>query len=136
MSAAARGYRMNDQIVSNPLLFRTAMEVLRDAEAPLNVQNVLRHVSERITLTPHWLERYKSGQARWDVAIRFFTGDAATLGWITKRGGWAITEAGIEVLDSYPTPYELYAELYRTQFEGQGETSPSPALTASDRRPG
>ena len=43
--------------------------------------------------------------------MRFHSGDAATIGWMTKRGGWAITEAGIEALDAYPTPDYLYSEL-------------------------
>src|SRR5215470_5601604 len=108
---------MNDQTVRNALLFQTTMEVLRDASGPLKVQDVLREVSERVTLTPHWLERYRSGQARWDVGIRFFTGDAATLGWITKRGGWTITEAGIEALEALPNADDLYAELNRRYRE-------------------
>jgi 5-methylcytosine-specific restriction protein B len=103
--------------VSYPVLFRAAMEVLRDASRPLAVQDVLHQVSQRVPLTPHWLDRYRSGQARWDVGIRFLTGDAATIGWMTKRDGWAITEAGIEALDSYPTADELYAELYRRYRE-------------------
>ena len=31
--------------------------------------------------------------------MRFKSGDAATVGWMTKRGDWAITEAGIEALE-------------------------------------
>ena len=44
--------------------------------------------------------------------MRFKSGDAATVGWITKRGDWAITEAGIEALGSYPMPIDLYRELH------------------------
>ena len=36
---------------------------------------------------------------------------------MTKRGGWAITEAGIEALETYPTPDELFAELNRRYRE-------------------
>ena len=42
---------------------------------------------------------------------------AATIGWMTKRGGWAITEAGIEALDTYPSPEELFSELNRRYQE-------------------
>ncbi len=44
--------------------------------------------------------------------MRFSSGDAATVGWMTKRGDWAITEAGIEALDTYSTPIALYRELH------------------------
>jgi len=49
--------------------------------------------------------------------LGFHTGGAATVGWITKRNGWAITEAGIEALESYPTPDEMLAELNRLYRE-------------------
>lgn len=64
------------------------------ATGPLLVREVLREVSERVTLTPYELARYRGGQGRWDVAVRFLTGDATTLGWMSKLGGWTLTEAG------------------------------------------
>ena len=36
---------------------------------------------------------------------------------MTKRGGWAITEAGIEALHDYPGPDELFSELNRRYQE-------------------
>ena len=93
------------------------MEVLRDAPGPLPVQDVLGEVAKRIALTPFELGRYDSGQARWAVTVRFTTGEAATLGMDDEAGGWAITEAGIEALDTYPTPDELLAELHRRYRE-------------------
>jgi 5-methylcytosine-specific restriction enzyme B len=98
-------------------LLRTALEVLRDAGGPLQVRQVLDAVAGRVELTPDELGRYDSGQPRWDVAVRFFTGDAATLGWMTKRGGWAITEAGLEALETYPGTDELFSELQRRYRE-------------------
>ena len=59
----------------------------------------------------------RSGSSRWETALQFHSGDAATVGWITKRGGWAITEAGLEALDTYPTAGELYSELNRRYRE-------------------
>ena len=37
-----------------------------------------------------------------DRAVGFHTGDAATVGWASKLGGWSITDAGIEALETYP----------------------------------
>jgi 5-methylcytosine-specific restriction protein B len=101
---------MDRPTASNPLLLWTAMVVLRDAGHPLEGREVLSRMAEWLTLTPHWLEQYKSGQVRWEVGVQFFTGDAATIGWMTKLGGWAITEAGLEALETFASPEELYAE--------------------------
>lgn len=108
---------MPEVTVRGGLLLQTALEVLRGAGAPLQVRQVVDAVAERVGLTPDELERYDSGQARWDVAVRFFTGDAATIGWMTKRGGWAITEAGLEALETYPSPGDLLSELQRRYRE-------------------
>ena len=72
---------------------------------------------ERIQPTPYESELHRSGGSRWETALHFHSGDAATVGWMTKRGGWAITEAGIEALDTYPTPDELFSELNRRYQE-------------------
>jgi 5-methylcytosine-specific restriction enzyme B len=101
----------------NALLLRTALEVLRDAGTPLQTREALRQVAERVTLAPYWHWRYNNGQTRWTVAVNFLTGDAATIGWMTKRGGWAITEAGLEALEAFPTADELYAEVQRRYRE-------------------
>src|ERR1017187_6232987 len=108
---------VNEQTVRSAILFRTAMEVLRDAPGPLPVQEVLGEVAKRVALTPHELGRYDSGQARWAVAVRFITGEAATLGWITKLDGWSIGEAGLDALDTYETPDELLTELHHRYRE-------------------
>ena len=84
----------------------------------LQSRQVVAEVGGRIQLTPHELSRR---QQRRQPAGRprcgFYTGDAATIGWMTKRDGWAITEAGLEALDTYPTPDELFAELNRRYRE-------------------
>lgn len=108
---------MPEVTVRGALLLRTALEVLREAAAPLQVRQVVDAIAKRVELTPDELERYDSGQPRWDVAVRFFTGDAATIGWMTKRGGWAITEAGLDALETYPSPGDLLSELQRRYRE-------------------
>jgi 5-methylcytosine-specific restriction enzyme B len=108
---------MADQQVQRATLVRAAMEALRDAAGPLKPRQVEDEVERRVQLTPRELDHYKDGRARWRVHLGFYTGDTATVGWITKRNGWAITEAGLEALDSYPTPDELLAELNRLYRE-------------------
>jgi 5-methylcytosine-specific restriction protein B len=80
-------------------------------------RQVATAVGERIEPTPYESELNRSGGTRWETALQFHSGDAATIGWMTKRGGWAITEAGIEALDTYQTPDELFAELNRRYRE-------------------
>ena len=48
---------------------------------------------------------------RYERAVGFHTGDAATVGWMSKIGGWSITEAGVEALDTYESADELWTEL-------------------------
>ena len=105
--------------VRRALLVRAAMEMLRDARDPLQSRQVLRRGRRTgRSSTPYELSRYDSGAAALETSrLRFHTGDAATVGWMTKRGGWAITEAGIEALETYPTPDELFAELNRRYRE-------------------
>ena len=99
------------------LIVWEALHILRDAPAPMQSRQVTAAVGERIQPTAYEDERHRSGGNRWETALHFHSGDAATVGWMTKRGGWAITEAGIEALDAYPTPDELFAELNRRYRE-------------------
>jgi 5-methylcytosine-specific restriction enzyme B len=52
-----------------------------------------------------------------EIALHFRSGNAATVGWITKRGNWSITEAGIEALQEFPSAEQLYTELNRRYRE-------------------
>jgi 5-methylcytosine-specific restriction enzyme B len=106
-----------DQQVQRSLLVRTALEVLRDAASPLEPRHAADEIERRVKLTAYEMDHYANGQVRWRVHLGYYTGDAATVGWITKRGGWAITEAGIEALGTYPTPKGLFAELTRRYRE-------------------
>lgn len=108
---------MEQLAVRNGLLLQTTLEILRDATGPLPVREVLREVSERVTLTPYELAKYRDGQERWDVAVRFLTGDATTLGWMSKLGGWTLTEAGVDALERLATAEQLYAELTKRYHE-------------------
>jgi 5-methylcytosine-specific restriction protein B len=93
------------------------MEILRDAGAKIPQGQVLEELRRRVQLTPQELSVDNSGLPRYDRAVGFHTGDAATVGWMSKIGGWSITEAGVEALETYPTADELFAELMRRYRE-------------------
>jgi len=94
-----------------------ALQILRDAKEPLSSREVTTAVGERIRPTPYESEPHRSGGSRWQTALHFHSGDAATVGWMTKRGGWSITEAGLEALETYGTPDDLFTELNRRYRE-------------------
>ena len=108
---------MADQRVQRALLVRMTLEVLRDAGGPLQPREAVDEIERRVQFTPYELERSANGQPRWRVHLGWYSGDAVTVGWMTKRGGWAIIEAGIEALETYSTPDELLAELNRLYRE-------------------
>jgi hypothetical protein len=93
------------------------MQVLRDADEPLASGQVVDAVRERLRPTAYELERVKSGGVRWEVVFGFKSGDVTTAGWMTKQGGWALVEGGIDALEAFPTSEELYAELQRRVHE-------------------
>ena len=99
------------------LILWELMQVLRDAGPSLSGTQVVEQVRERIEPTSYELERVKSGGVRWEVVLHFYSGDAATVGWMTKRDGWSITEAGLEALEAFPSPDEIYAERNRRYRE-------------------
>jgi 5-methylcytosine-specific restriction protein B len=108
---------MAEEKVRRSLLLKTAMEILRDAGRKMPSNQVLEEVQRRVDLNPRELSRDKSGAPRFDRAVGFDTGYAATIGWVSKIGGWSITDAGIEALETYPEPDELQAEFNRLYRE-------------------
>lgn len=107
---------MSEQVRYSLILWET-MQVLREAAEPLMASRVIDAVRVRFKPEGRELLGGRGGQAAWEVALGFQSGDAATIGWITKRGGWTLTEAGIEALSTYATPDELYSELKRRYRE-------------------
>ncbi|MGH3292110.1 MAG: AAA family ATPase [Trebonia sp.] len=108
---------MPEDKVRRSLLLKTAMEILRDHGGKMHPREVLDAIAQRIELTERELSWDKSGVARFDRAVGFDTGYAATIGWTSKIGGWSITDAGIEALETYPEPEELQAEFNRLYRE-------------------
>src|SRR5262249_4592789 len=78
---------------------------------------VLEEVRRRVGLTPYELSRNPSGGTRWETALGWHSGDAATVGWMSKIGGWSITEAGIEALETYPDAGDRWTGLQRRYRE-------------------
>jgi alkylated DNA nucleotide flippase Atl1 len=89
-------------------VFRGAMEVLREEGRAMQPAEVREAVAERVVIDPEHEKPNAHGQIRWHAQLEFRTGEAASLGWMTKRNGWAITPAGIQALEEFPG-----AELYR-----------------------
>jgi len=108
---------MADEKVRRSLLLKTAMEILRDHGVKLQSAKVLEEMRQRVALTPRELSLDNSGLARYDRSVGFETARAATVGWASKIGGWSITDAGIEALETYPSPDDLQTELARLYRE-------------------
>ena len=108
---------MAEDHVRRNLLLKTALEILRDAGTKVPPSQVLDELRRRVSLTPRELSLDKSGLPRYDRAVGFHTGYAATIGWTSKVGGWSITDAGIEALETYPDADDLWAEYNRRYRE-------------------
>jgi 5-methylcytosine-specific restriction enzyme B len=100
-----------DEPLRRALLLKTILEILRDAGGPLTRGQVIEEVRRRVELNPVELSVDNSGLPRYERAVGFHSGDAGTIGWMTKIGGWAITEAGVEALESYEDAEGLFVEL-------------------------
>jgi 5-methylcytosine-specific restriction protein B len=106
-----------DESVRHALIIWKTLQVLRDASSPMSSGEVIVAVGDRIQPTPYECEQQRSGGTRWETALQFSSGDATTVGWMTKRGGWSITERGIEALETFPSAEKLRAELTRLYDE-------------------
>jgi hypothetical protein len=95
------------------------MEVLRDHGGKVHPSEVQNDIGRRITLTPCELSLDNSGLPRFDRAAGFDTGYAATVGWTSKIGGWSLTDAGIEAMETYPEDDELWAEFNHKDNSGR-----------------
>ena len=108
---------MAEEHVRRDLLLKTALEILRDLGTKVPPRQVLEELRRRVALTPYELSLDKSGVPRYDRAVGFDTGYAATIGWTSKIGGWSINDAGLEALETYPDAYELWTEYGRRYKE-------------------
>jgi 5-methylcytosine-specific restriction protein B len=95
------------------LLLETLFEVLRKAEGPLAASEALRRVREAVDLTPREDSYGPGGKHRTDTFVSFGSAWATAVGWMTKKGGWALTEAGTAALDELADKDTLYPRLYK-----------------------
>jgi 5-methylcytosine-specific restriction enzyme B len=95
------------------LLIWETLGVLRESDRPLPPREVTELLRDRFQPTAYESESVQSGGLRWETVLGFVSGDAVTVGWMSKAGGWSITDAGREALDTYAAPEELYEELQR-----------------------
>ena len=108
---------MAEEHIRRDLLIKTVLEILRDAGTKVPPSQVLDELRGRLELTSYELSVDNSGLQRYNRAVGFQTLGAATIGWMSKIGGWSITDAGIEALETYPDVSDLSAELQRLYRE-------------------
>jgi 5-methylcytosine-specific restriction enzyme B len=100
--------------VRHALIARTCLEVLRDSAEAMRPADAIAEVARRLgDLTDYESERQKGGRTRWENSLQWGSGDLATIGWITKSGGWRITDSGIQALETYPDAESLQKALLR-----------------------
>jgi 5-methylcytosine-specific restriction enzyme B len=108
---------MAEDQVRRGLLVKAVLEILRESGTKVPQTQVLEELRRRVELTPHELSLNNSGYSRWETALAWHSGGAATIGWMSKIGGWSITDAGIEALETYPDAHGLFRELQRLNRE-------------------
>ena len=69
------------------LLIRETLEVLREQDYLLQPKDVIELVRVRFQPTAHENETVQSGGRRWETVLGFLSGDAVTVGWMSKAGG-------------------------------------------------
>ena len=109
----AVGAEPGDTPLRQALLVRAMFEVLRAADTPQPPASVLQQVRMRVPLTPVETSKNPSGYERFDTFLRWASSWAAAVGWMAKRGGWLLTDAGVEALETITDDEELYRTLTR-----------------------
>ncbi|MBA2472573.1 MAG: AAA family ATPase [Pseudonocardiales bacterium] len=118
--------------VRRGLLARTLFETLRDAGEPLAPKDALARVTNRVPPNNQELSHNASGFPRYETYLRWVSTWSSAIGWMAKRGGWSITEAGVEAIAEFAGD-EFVSELTRryrlhrkqTQQKQSGYGSPS-----------
>ena len=95
---AAEVYAHGKPTIRRSLLLGAMFDVLAKADHPLASAEAVAQVAANVEFTPHEASLNKTGVRRAETLIRWGSSWATTLGWMTKRGGWALTEAGTAAL--------------------------------------
>jgi 5-methylcytosine-specific restriction protein B len=130
MSPAGAGGDESETL-RRPLVLLAMFEVLADQSTPVPPREVLDAVSDRIELNEHELSRNASGQPRYVAFLRFASSWASKVGWLSKKGGWSVTEAGLDAATTLE-PAELYRQLTR-RYRQQSPRSTSRKPTTDPR---
>lgn len=101
-------YEDGEPTIRRSMLLATLFDVLRKSEHPLPSRVALALVADAIEFTPHEASLAAGGVQRAETFLRFGSSWATTLGWMTKKGGWTLTEAGTEALDLITDKSTLY----------------------------
>lgn len=111
--SAAESVGTEDPSIRRELLTATTLEVLAEAAGRLPAGEVLDQVADRLTLTAIEASRNNSGQSRFETFVRFMSGWATKVGWISKSSaGWLLTPAGRSAIALIERP-KLVGELSR-----------------------
>lgn len=127
-----------DDQVRRPLLLATLLAVLRDAGGPLTAKEAIDRVAARTPFTKRELSVTTTGAGRADNFLRWASGWANAVGWMTKSAaGWQLTEAGRDALEDEPDHDTRYASLtraYRAVRKAKREASGADAPSAKSAR--
>jgi 5-methylcytosine-specific restriction protein B len=108
--------------VRSGLLIRTLLEVLNEATQPLGRPEAMERAAGRIgDFTPYELTTLPSGETRWKNFFQWNSGDMATVGWMSKTGGWQITDSGRQALETYPEAESLQRAMTRLRQQVYNE---------------
>lgn len=108
------------------LLTRTLFEMLRDAGEPVAPKDALARVKSHVQPNQRELSLNDSGFPRFETYLRWASSWSSAIGWMAKRGGWSITEAGVEAIDEFPGD-ELADELTRRYRQQRKTKQQKPA---------
>jgi hypothetical protein len=117
---------MNQAIMRNALLFRTAMEVLRDPSGPFRRARRCSRSRRDCRLLRIGGNRMTTDWRAGTLGFVSLPGMPPLFGWMTKRGGWTISPTGVATLDEYASADGLYVELYRRYREVDQRRKQSP----------
>lgn len=86
--------------LTDPLAKRLVLNVLANTTRPLRRREIVEEVGKRVELTPHDLEKTKSGRPRWEVTVRWVISILKMDKLVESKGEnqWVITEEGRQFL--------------------------------------
>src|SRR5450830_1007347 len=99
---------ISDDQVRRPFLLGTLLRVLRDAGEPRTARDAIEEVAARVPFTSRELSATTTGAGRADNFLRWASGWANAVGWITKSStGWQLTDMGRSALAELGDDTEL-----------------------------